>query len=100
LNNDNNRNLMSNEEFSNFKRILFTTVLGVLISAGGPALAFYYSTTSRLNTIESSVNQKMDKKEFEYFQGNCFERKNDIDKRFNSIDKKLERIENAIYQIK
>jgi hypothetical protein len=90
---------MSNEEFSNFKRILFTTVLGVLISAGGTALAFYYSTTSRLNTIESSVHQKMDKQEFEYFKKNCNDQEQRMTKQFNTIEKKLERIENAIYRI-
>ncbi len=91
---------MSNDEFNNFKKIVVATVLSVLISAGGTALAFYYSTTERLRAVEASVEIKMDKTEFEYFQKNCYGRGNAIEDKFKDINRKLDRIENAIYQIR
>lgn len=91
---------MSQTEFNKFKQIVISTVVAVLLSAGGTALAFYYSTTSRLTTIERNVETKMEKTEFEYFKNNCYLREATIEKKFDAIDKKLDRIENAVYNIK
>jgi hypothetical protein len=88
---------MTNTDFSQFRKILFSSVISVLLTAGGTALAFYYSTTntlanisSRLEGNEAAIRAKVDLREYENFVRACERRDEQSTRRFEIIDQKLD----------
>lgn len=88
---------MTQTDFNQFRKILFSTVISVLFTAGGTALAFYYSTTTtlenianRLDATETQIEKKVDTREYERFVSDCQRRDDNISRRFEIIDTKLD----------
>ena len=90
---------MTNADLLTFRKVLISTVLGVVVTAIMTATAFYYSAQESLKTLKERqdqhdrmLNQKLDASIFQDFQTRCAMKDAQIERRLERMDDKLDRL--------